>query len=270
MSFAQSAVPPRGRLFLVRHGQSTFNAENRFTGWLDPPLTRRGEDEAHAVARRLKDAGVQIDAAFSSTFQRTIRSLRIMLDDLGSVVAPSAAGALNERDYGELTGLNKAETTERWGAVQVQTWRRSYAVPPPGGESLRDTASRVAPFYLRNMLPVLLKDAGVLVVSHGNTLRALIAVLEELSPVEVEALEIATGEILVFDVAADARVSRTHLLSPDPPESVMTNEKDENWMREALEEEERVEHGLPANAPADKAKDAQNPTKRPTERGGPK
>jgi 2,3-bisphosphoglycerate-dependent phosphoglycerate mutase len=213
LTSADALAPQRGRLLLVRHGQSTFNAENRFTGRLDPRLTRLGEDEAHAVAQQLKSADVQIDAAFSSAFQRTIRSLRIILNDLDCAVDPCSAAALNERDYGELTGLNKAETTERWGEAQVRIWRRSYAIPPPGGESLRDTAARVAPCYLRDILPVLLNGANVLVVSHGNTLRALVTILNGLSPLEVEELEIATGEILVFDVGADARVTRTNLLN---------------------------------------------------------
>ena len=207
-----AAVPPVGQLILVRHGQSTFNAHNRFTGWSDPELTEPGEAEARLVADRLARMGVGVDAAFSSGFQRTIRSLQIILDALGSSVIPRADMALNERSYGELTGLNKDEAAARFGEDQVRRWRRSYADAPPGGESLRDTGARVVPYYLHAILPRALRGGSVLVVAHGNTLRALVMALEGVSPFAVQSLEIATGEILDYAVAADATVTRRHPL----------------------------------------------------------
>lgn len=201
-----------GRLVLVRHGQSTFNAANRFTGWSDPELTPKGETEARSVAERLSRIGVSIDAAFSSCFGRTIRSLEIILQGLGSQAVPHADDALNERSYGELTGLDRAQACARFGEEQVRRWRRSYADAPPGGESLRDTVARVAPYYLRAILPQALRGGSVLVVAHGNTLRALVMVLEGVSPFEVQSLEITTGEILDFAIAADATVRRVHSL----------------------------------------------------------
>ena len=207
-----SPAPDVGRLLLVRHGQSTFNAANRFTGWSDPELTPKGEAEARSVAERLSRMGVSVDAAFSSCFQRTIRSLEIILQGLGSQAILHADDALNERSYGELTGLDKAQASARFGEEQVRRWRRSYADAPPGGESLRDTVARVTPYYLRAILPQALKGGSVLVVAHGNTLRALVMALEGVSPFEVQSLEIATGEIVDFAVAADATVSRVHPL----------------------------------------------------------
>ena len=207
-----SPTPTVGRLVLVRHGESTFNAANRFTGWSDPELTPRGEAEARSVAERLRKMGVGVDAAFSSGFERTIRSLEIILEGLGSEAVPHADLALNERSYGELTGLDKHEAAARFGAEQVRHWRRSYADAPPGGESLRDTVARVAPYYLRAILPRALRGESVLVVAHGNTLRALVMALEGVSPFEVQSLEIATGEILDYAVAADATLRRVHPL----------------------------------------------------------
>ena len=209
---APAPSPAIGHLVLVRHGQSTFNAHNRFTGWSDPELTEQGEAEARSVAERLARMGVTVDTAFSSGFQRTIRSLQIILDALGSPVIPHADVALNERSYGELTGLDKEEAAARFGEEQVRHWRRSYADAPPGGESLRDTVARVAPYYLRAILPLALRGESVLVVAHGNTLRALVMALEGVSPFDVQSLEIATGEILDYAMAADATVTRRHPL----------------------------------------------------------
>jgi 2,3-bisphosphoglycerate-dependent phosphoglycerate mutase len=193
------------RLILARHGQSAFNAQNRFTGWRDCPLTIQGEDEARRLARRLQAANIDVQHVFSSTLQRTVRSAQIIIADLGGGADLRSAQALNERDYGELTGLDKAQAVARWGADQVREWRRSYALAPPGGESLRDTVARVVPYYLREILPVVLGGANVLVVAHGNSLRALVSALDGLTPPQVEALEIATGELRAYDVAIDAR-----------------------------------------------------------------
>ena len=238
-----------GRLILVRHGQSEFNAESRFTGWRDPGLTALGEAEARAVAEHLREAGVIVDVVFASAFQPTIRSAQIILAALGQPAGIQAAAALNERDYGELTGLNKAEAVARWRAAQVREWRRSYVIPPPGGESLRDTVARATPFYLREILPVVLDGSSALVVAHGNTLRALVSALEGLTPTEVESLEIATGELLTYDVTADARLRRVSLHKVEPNTTKMTKEEARAFDIEALEEEERVEHGLPAIKP---------------------
>ncbi len=238
-----------GRLILVRHGQSDFNAENRFTGWRDPGLTALGEAEARAVAERLREAGVIIDVVFTSAFQRTILSAQVILAALDQAAAIQASTALNERDYGELTGLNKAEAVARWGADQVREWRRSYVIPPPGGESLRDTVARAAPFYMREILPAVLDGSSVLVVAHGNTLRAMVSALEGLAPGEVESLEIATGELLTYDVTADARLRRVSLHKGDANMTKMTKEEARAFDIEALEEEERVEQGLPAIKP---------------------
>jgi 2,3-bisphosphoglycerate-dependent phosphoglycerate mutase len=151
---------------------------------------------------------VAVDVVFTSAFQRTIRSAEIILAALRDPAQVQSSAALDERDYGELTGLNKAEAVVRWGADRVQEWRRSYVIPPPGGESLRDTVARSAPFYLREILPLILRGSSVLVVSHGNTLRTLVSALEGLPQAAVESLEIATGELLMYDVAADARLTR--------------------------------------------------------------
>jgi 2,3-bisphosphoglycerate-dependent phosphoglycerate mutase len=199
-----------GRLFLVRHGQSTFNAADRFTGWSDPPLTARGEAQARAIANQLAAGGVKIDVAFTSTLARAVRTTGLILQDMQSVAAMHRDAALNERDYGDLTDLSKEETAALWGADQVRAWRRSYTMGPPNGESLRDVVARVAPYYLRVILSHVLRRATVIVVAHGNTLRALVMALEGLSPLAVENLEIATGEIVEYDVAVDATARRVH------------------------------------------------------------
>ena len=161
------------RLILARHGQSAFNAQNRFTGWRDCALPPpQGEAEAGGLARQLQAANLDVHYVFSSTLQRTVRSAKIIVADLGGGADLRSVEALNERDYGELTGLDKAQAVARWGADQVREWRRSYALAPPGGESLRDTVARVVPYYLREILPVVLGGANVLVVAYGNSLRA--------------------------------------------------------------------------------------------------
>lgn len=203
-------------LTLVRHGQSTYNASNRFTGWLDPDLTDQGLHEAHAVAKQLHSLGLAFDIAFSSALHRARRTARIIMDDLGlEAVQVTTNFALNERNYGEMTGLDKNEARQRWGADQVQQWRRSYADAPPDGESLRDTAARVLPYYIQRILPAVMREQSVLVVAHGNSLRALIMVLDELSPEAVARLEIATGEIFVYQFAADATVIHRRSLATE-------------------------------------------------------
>lgn len=197
------------RLILVRHGQSTGNAQNLFTGTLDLPLTDRGRGEAEAAAQSLLAAGEHIGTIFTSSLQRTRDTGTIIARALGTVGGPPIASpALNERDYGELSGLDKNEARQRWGEAQVRLWRRSYLAEPPGGESLRDTAARVLPFFLHDILPAVMTGGGVLVVAHGNSLRALLMALDGLSATEVEDLEIATGDVIRYQFGPDASAQR--------------------------------------------------------------
>lgn len=201
------------RLILVRHGESEANAANIFTGWSDALLTDRGRVEAGNVAARLSEAGIKVDRIFTSVLQRAIESAAIVRAALGTDFIPIEENvALNERDYGALTGLNKAETAKRYSAEQVQRWRRSWSEGPPEGESLRDTAARVLPFYIRSILPVVMQGHSVLVMAHGNSLRALCMALEGLSPEGVEQLEIATGSCRLYLLAADTTVIQATLL----------------------------------------------------------
>jgi 2,3-bisphosphoglycerate-dependent phosphoglycerate mutase len=194
-------------LVLLRHGESQWNLEDRFTGWVDVPLTSTGEVEARHAGERLKAAGFCFHIAFSSALQRTVRTLDIVLDVLGQQdISRVAAAALNERHYGELQGLNKAEAAQRFGAALVAEWRRSYAVPPPHGESLKDTATRVLPYFEARILPPVQAGQTVLVVAHGNSLRALVMQLDHLSPEEVEHLDLHTGMIFAYRIDVDGRV----------------------------------------------------------------
>src|SRR5579863_1896207 len=187
-------------LVLVRHGQSEWNLKNLFTGWRDVDLTESGISEARAAGRRLKAQGLRFDIAFTSALVRAQRSLDLMLEEMGQTnIAVLRDQALNERDYGDLVGLNKDDARKKWGEEQVRVWRRSYDVAPPGGESLKDTAARVLPYYIQDILPRVLSGDNVLVSAHGNSLRALIMVLERLSPDQIVAREIATGVPIVYD-----------------------------------------------------------------------
>jgi 2,3-bisphosphoglycerate-dependent phosphoglycerate mutase len=193
-------------LALVRHGESEFNEKNLFTGWRDPDLTERGREEARRAGDILAAAGYRFDVAFTSSLRRAQHSLTIILDRLGAPDLPSIADkALNERDYGDLSGLNKDDARARWGEEQVHIWRRSYDVAPPGGESLKMTAERVLPYYDREILPRLLAGERVLVVAHGNSLRALIMSLEGLAGEEIVKRELATGVPIVYVLGADGR-----------------------------------------------------------------
>ncbi len=179
-------------LTLVRHGQSQWNLENRFTGWQDIDLTDIGRQEALQAGIQLK--GQKIDIAFTSVLQRAQHTLDIILHECGlEHLEVIKNKALNERGYGQLEGLNKTDTAEKYGEEQVHLWRRSYDVPPPGGESLKDTYNRVVPYFLHEMLPHLEKGENVLVVAHGNSLRALIKFLDNLDEAQILNMEIATG-----------------------------------------------------------------------------
>jgi 2,3-bisphosphoglycerate-dependent phosphoglycerate mutase len=202
-------------LVLVRHGQSEWNEKNLFTGWRDPDLSPSGIEEAHRAAGALKAGGLSFRVAFTSALKRAQHTLDLMLGDLAAKSVPIVRDqALNERDYGDLSGLNKDDSRAKWGEAQVQIWRRSYATAPPNGESLRDTGARVWPYYIYRIQPHVLRGDGVLIVAHGNSLRALIMALDGLSPDEVVRLELATGVPVVYRFNADATVEDKQTLSP--------------------------------------------------------
>jgi 2,3-bisphosphoglycerate-dependent phosphoglycerate mutase len=201
-------------LVLVRHGESEWNKKNLFTGWRDVDLTENGIREAREAGRRIKAKGLRFDVGFTSALIRAQRSLDLMLEEIGQRNIPVFKDqALNERDYGDLVGLNKDDARAKWGAEQVHIWRRSYDVAPPGGESLKDTAARVLPYYIQEMLPRLLRGDNMLVAAHGNSLRALVMVLEHLSPEKIVAREIATGLPLVYRLNADSTVAEQQELT---------------------------------------------------------
>ena len=184
---------------LIRHGESQWNLENRFTGWVDVPLSPKGEQEAREAGEKLR--AFRFDHAFTSVLTRAIRTLEIVLDVIGQPGLPVERNqALNERMYGELQGLNKTETVEKYGEAQVKLWRRSYDIRPPGGESLQDTAERVLPYYRERVWPRLAKGETLLVVAHGNSLRALVMHLDGLSREEVLELNIPTGAPLLYEL----------------------------------------------------------------------
>jgi len=197
-------------LAIVRHGQSLWNLENRFAGWVDVPLTAKGEHEARRAGERL--TGRSFDVAYTSTLTRAQETLRIMLDTMGAVVPVIRDQALNERHYGDLQGLNKQRTAEKYGEEQVRIWRRSYSTPPPNGEALQDTAARTLPFFDRAILGDIAQGKDVLVVAHGNSNRSIVMRLDGLSEDEVLALELDTGVPLVYDLAEDGTVRGKQVL----------------------------------------------------------
>ena len=195
-------------LVLVRHGQSEWNLKNLFTGWKDPDLTELGVKEAIAAGRKLKEQGLTFDVAFTSALSRAQRTLNLALTEMGQTNIPVTKHlALNERDYGDLSGLNKDDARAKWGEEQVLIWRRSYDVPPPGGESLKDTLARTLPYYVQEILPSVLRGQRTLVAAHGNSLRALIMVLEKLTPEQILKRELGTGAPVVYRLNADATVA---------------------------------------------------------------
>ena len=195
-------------LVLVRHGQSDWNLKNLFTGWKDPDLTEQGVTEAKEAGRKLKAQGLTFDVAFTSDLTRAQHTLKLMLAEIGQTGLPTTEDiALNERDYGDLSGLNKDDARKKWGEDQVLIWRRSYDVPPPGGESLKDTLARALPYYVQEIQPLVLQGKRVLVAAHGNSLRALIMVLEKLSPEGILKRELATGVPIIYRLNADSTVA---------------------------------------------------------------
>ena len=200
-------------LVLVRHGQSEWNLKNLFTGWKDPGLTALGVEEARTAGRRLAARGLGFDVAFTSALSRAQETLRLMLEEIGRPDLPTLRDqALNERDYGDLSGLNKDDARKRWGAEQVHLWRRSYDVSPPGGESLKDTVARALPYYVQEILPRVMRGERVLVAAHGNSLRALVMVLDRLTPQTIPSMELATGLPLVYRLNADTTVAEKEVL----------------------------------------------------------
>jgi len=195
-------------LVLVRHGQSEWNLKNLFTGWKDPDLSEQGLAEAREAGRRLKAQGLTFDIAFTSVLKRAQHTLDLALAELGQTDLPIKRNlALNERDYGELSGLNKDDARKKWGEDQVLIWHRSYDVPPPGGESLKDTLARALPYYVQEILPCVLRGQRTLVAAHGNSLRALIMVLEKLTPEAILKRELATGAPIIYQLNADSTVA---------------------------------------------------------------
>jgi len=195
-------------LVLVRHGQSDWNLKNLFTGWRDVDLTEKGVAEAREAGRKLKAQGIKFDVAFTSALKRAQRTLDLMLTELGQTTIPIFKDqALNERDYGDLVGLNKDDARKKWGEEQVHIWRRSYDVAPPGGESLRDTLARALPYYVTDILPRVLRGERVLVAAHGNSLRALVMVLDKHTPDSITKLNLETGVPMIYRLNADSTVA---------------------------------------------------------------
>ena len=202
-----------GTLVLVRHGQSEWNLKNLFTGWRDPGLTEKGHEEAKAAGRALKARGLSFDIAYTSALSRAQVTCRHILDAVGqSDLVTIRDQALNERDYGDLSGLDKDDARAKWGEEQVHIWRRSYDIAPPGGESLKDTGARVWPFYLHDIQPHVLRGETVLVAAHGNSLRALIMALDGLSKDEVVKMELGTGVPVIYRLNADSTVASKDIL----------------------------------------------------------
>jgi len=194
-------------LVLVRHGQSEWNLKNLFTGWKNPDLTEQGVEEAKAAGKKLKEMNLTFDLAFTSDLRRAQHTLELILGELGQEDLPTSKDqALNERDYGDITGMNKDEARQKFGEEQVHIWRRSFDVPPPGGESLKMTAERTLPYYHSDILPKVLEGQRVIVAAHGNSLRSLIMELEGLSPEEILKRELGTGKTVVYRLDEEGKV----------------------------------------------------------------
>ena len=203
-------------LVLVRHGQSEWNLKNLFTGWKDVDLTEAGIAEARAAGKKLKAHNLSFDIAFTSDLKRAQRTLDLILEEMSQTSIPVMRDrALNERDYGDLVGLNKDEARKKWGDEQVLQWRRSYDIAPPGGESLKDTGARVWPYYLHDLQPHVLRGGTVLVAAHGNSLRALIMAIEGMSGEEIVKLELGTGVPMIYRLNADSTLASKEILDGD-------------------------------------------------------
>ncbi|MBI4431094.1 MAG: 2,3-diphosphoglycerate-dependent phosphoglycerate mutase [Candidatus Omnitrophica bacterium] len=205
------------KLILLRHGESQWNLENRFTGWVDVPLSPKGEKEADEAGRKIKNSGIEIHKAYTSVLKRAIDTLTRVLKIIGKNGIPIARDqALNERHYGALQGLDKAQTAEKYGEEQVHIWRRSYDIPPPKdktelnpegmSESLKDTAARTLPYFQNAILPDLKNGKNVLISAHGNSLRSIVMCLDKLTKEQVLNLNIGTGVPIVYDIDAKGNV----------------------------------------------------------------
>ena len=204
-----------GTLVLVRHGQSEWNKKNLFTGWKDPDLTELGTSEAIQAGKTLGALGMKFDIAFTSVLQRAEKTCQHILDGVGqSDLETIHNQALNERNYGDLAGLNKDDAREKWGDEQVHIWRRSYDTPPPGdeGESLKDTGARVWLYYMTEILPRVLRGETVLVAAHGNSLRSLVMVLDKMDTVSITQLNLGTGIPMIYKLNADSTVASKEVL----------------------------------------------------------
>ena len=200
-----------GKIILLRHGESQWNLENRFTGWVDIPLTDKGREEARAAGLRIAD--IHLDHGFTSVLMRAIETLELALASAGQSGIPIQKDqALNERMYGDLQGLNKEETAKKFGAEQVHIWRRSYDVPPPNGESLKDTAARTLPYFSSKILPLATQGKNTLVCAHGNSLRSIVMELDQLTKEDVLNLNIATGVPIVYDISPKGVVLKKTIL----------------------------------------------------------
>ena len=204
-----------GKLILLRHGQSTWNLENRFTGWIDVPLSPLGEEQAREAGNLLRD--VKIDVAYASVLKRAIDTLHLALRSAGQEDVPIHYDkALNERMYGDLQGLNKADTAKQYGDEQVRLWRRSYDIAPPHGESLKDTAARTLPYFENTIMPDVKAGKTVLVAAHGNSLRAIVMKLDGLTKEQVLELEVPLGTPILYDIDADGRVVSKTVIGERP------------------------------------------------------
>ena len=213
-------------LVLVRHGQSEWNLSNLFTGWTDVGLTPLGIEQARNAGRLLGAHQIRFDIAFTSVLKRAEETCRLVLEELGQPGLETLHDqALNERDYGELTGLNKDDARKRWGDEQVHVWRRSYDVQPPGGESLKDTVARALPHYVEKILPRVMRGERVLVAAHGNSLRALVMVLDQLTAKTIPNVELGTGVPLVYQLNADTTVMRKEVLETAVAKNSTTGSK---------------------------------------------
>ena len=193
-------------LILIRHGQSEWNALNQFTGWKDPDLTAKGIEEAHNAGKIINNLKINLDLVFTSALVRAQNTAQIILEEINQSLSAIKNQALNERNYGDLAGLNKDDARKRWGDEQVHIWRRSYDVPPPGGESLKDTGERVLPFFMKEILPHVCEGKNVLVAAHGNSLRSLIKFLDDISDEDIVKLEIPTGAPIHYVINEDGSV----------------------------------------------------------------
>ena len=204
-------VMKKSMLVLVRHGQSEWNKKNLFTGWKDPNLTKQGINEASEAGKQLNSLGINFDVMFTSDLIRAQETGKIILKEMNQKsIAIVKSQKLNERNYGDLAGLNKDDAREKWGEDQVHIWRRSFDVPPPGGESLKNTAERVLPYFRSEILPKIEEGSNVLIAAHGNSLRALVMELEKISPDKIVGLEIATGDPLIYE-CLDQSINRINI-----------------------------------------------------------